>query len=290
MVHELTVEYARPSKQAEESASWWDAWVPGELPVELQYDLSEMEGSFEVSFPKRLGGFSISRSHKGINGSLVLRIEESAEPGKLAVSLLKLDVAVGHIELPVPLGGQKRVSLEMVSLGLHASDGGVPTGLVDVHTGALTPLEVALEVKSPSALRSLGGPALVRLTLNERIEKATGRLIGSGRGVIAGGILTGATLLFAHIKPPPIPIPPATTFCVYIVVRGFHGLAPPMGPGDIICVDCPPSGVCPGPGGIDFTISIRDAAGTEAEGMVRNQAGAACGVCPAGGMKGYTFV
>lgn len=77
-------------------------------------------------------------------------------------------------------------------------------------------------------------------------------------------------------------------FCNYIVIRGFHGLNPPLGTGDQLCVTCPPSGFCPGTDAADFTIAITDAAGNTSEGMVRNTGGAACGSCQ-GGITGFTF-
>jgi hypothetical protein len=81
----------------------------------------------------------------------------------------------------------------------------------------------------------------------------------------------------------------AVDYCVYHIVSGFAGLTPELNAGDIICVDCPTSGVCPGPTGTVFTATIRDGGGTEADGRLR-KADPSCFACPSGGKTGYTFV
>ncbi len=81
----------------------------------------------------------------------------------------------------------------------------------------------------------------------------------------------------------------AVDYCVYYIVSGFAGLTPALNAGDAICVDCPTSGVCPGPTGTVFTATIRDGAGTEAAGRMR-KADPNCITCPSGGLTGYVFV
>lgn len=183
------------------------------LPFVAEYDLSKMRGSVRITFPRRLGGFSISRDHKGTAGKLSLRLDRSDTPGVLDVTVTRLDVHVGHIALPLrnqSASGPR--SFNMVSLGMYAPDGKLPSGTLDMNTGVITPLKVTLELKgqhirAPFSRKS--GPVLIQLTLLENLSLADGILKGAGEGIIAGGLLQGTLLAFAHAKPPP----PCNTKC-----------------------------------------------------------------------------
>lgn len=80
----------------------------------------------------------------------------------------------------------------------------------------------------------------------------------------------------------------AVDYCVYSVISGFNDL-PELDGGVIICVTCPASNKCPGPGGINFTARIRNGSGTESDGMLRKLE-ANCTACPSQGKTGYSFV
>ena len=84
---------------------------------------------------------------------------------------------------------------------------------------------------------------------------------------------------------------PDGDYCFYFVISGFHGIDPPLGGGDIICVDCPDSGKCPGPSSTNFTAEIEDLSGTKAKGKLRKDTNVdECQRCPSNGKTGYEFV
>ena len=88
-----------------------------------------------------------------------------------------------------------------------------------------------------------------------------------------------------------LPGPVQADYCVYFVISGFFGLNPPVNAGDIICVDCPDSAVCPGPAGTNFTATIVDIGGTSSTGQLRKDVGGdSCTSCPPNGKTGYHFV
>ena len=130
-----------------EAAARPPLFSPTELPFLIEYDLSLMTGSVEITFPKRLGGMSTTRGHKGIGGMLGLRFDESDKRGTLSVSLVKLDVGVGHIALPLRLDGAGSSSFNLVSLQLHTPDGEPPRGYMGMESGEITPLDVTLALK-----------------------------------------------------------------------------------------------------------------------------------------------
>ena len=92
----------------------------------------------------------------------------------------------------------------------------------------------------------------------------------------------------------PKPEPESQTYCAYNVIRGFAGSG--LGTGDVLCVDCPKNGVCPGSDSSDSSIAIEEkSTGNIYEGMVRLEIGhTGCRNCPSGsgqpeGKKGYKF-
>lgn len=259
------------------------------LPLQLTYDLSRMQSKVRITLPQRFGGVSANLPLPGIGGTMALNVHEGT-CSSFQVTLTTLDVSLGRIALP----GKGGAPLRMVKLQL-ANDAPLPMAAIDTETGEVKTLEAVLEALSPRLLaKGIGGTRL-RLSLTERLDLGNLSLHGSGVGAIEGGMLKGGIFTFSHTKPPPPPPqpppPPATTWCLYNVIRGFPGLG--LGTGDLLCVDCPPSGACPGSDSSDFTAAIVQTApgGRQAEGMLRREIGrAACGACPPEGKKGYRFV
>ena len=183
------------------------------LPFSVDYDLAHMEGSAKITFPKRLGGASVTREHKGISGSMALRFEESETPGVVSVTLEQLEVTVGQIRLPIGHGRSK--SVNMVNLRLVAPEGRFPEGSIDRESGEMSPLEVSLEADGLlglDPLRLASGRTIVTLKLSEKFDLQNGSLIGTGVGAIVGGLLAGTIMTFAHKKKPPPP-PPCGQMC-----------------------------------------------------------------------------
>lgn len=274
--------------------------LQAKMPLDLEYDLSRMISRVRLTLPAHLGGASSHLPLPGIGGVLKLRIEEADEGGFQAV-LMRLEVTLGRVALP--LGGGRESSGVFNLVRLQLADGPLPVAKVDHETGQIGALDAVLEAKAPNILAAAMGGSRLSLSLTEKLDLRDLSLHGSGVGAIESGLLKGGIFTFSHTKPPPTPPtptptpeppppppPPATTYCVYVVARGFHGLTPPLGTGDTLCANCPPGGTCPGTDASDFTITVTDAAGTTSEGMVRRIGGAACGGCPEEGKTGYTIV
>jgi hypothetical protein len=273
------------------------------MPLYLEYDLSRMVSQVRVTFPRHLGGVSAHLALPGIGGALKLRIEEADESGLQAV-LMGLDVTLGRVALPLGRDHEATSIFNLVKLQL-AEDRPHPVARVDHKTGQMGTLEAVIEAKSPNLLAAAVGGSRLALSLTEKLNLSDLSLHGSGVGAIESGLLKGGIFTFSHSKPPPTPPPtptptptppppppPAapTTYCVYTVIRGFQGLTPPLGVGDVLCANCPPSGTCPGSDASDFEARVTDAAGRISTGSLRRVGGRSCGGCPDDGKTGYTIV